>query len=336
MRKLLLCGALLWAVSGAQERPLQWLQRAQQAETSLAVAGVRLTEFQVGRAVRRAEERFWRQGSRAERIEILAPPERRGEVLLHRGGKWIAFRPDAKEAFELPAKLSQGAPLIQKAIELTQAGVLQAELLPDATLLGRACAVVRLSRPRPTQGRFELPAKAPHFPATVTLWIDKETGLILRYEASVHPNAPILRTEITRLELNPRLAPDLFTLPPGVVVRPLSGEYKSVEEAQRTVSFPIRVPSYLPAGAMLKQVLVRRRPPDNTPMVILRYQTPTAQFSVFQARQTNEAAFQRPRRRSERLNMRFWRDGDYSFGVVGDLPHAEIERIADSLSRSNP
>ncbi|MCX7926260.1 MAG: hypothetical protein N2554_10680 [Fimbriimonadales bacterium] len=334
MRAFLLGWALVWAMGGAQERPIQWLQRAQQAESSLAVAGVRVTELQVGRSVRRLEERFWRQGARAERIEILAPPERRGEVLLFRGGRWVAFRPDAKEAFELPDNLPQGAPLIQKAIELTQAGVLQAELLPESTQLGRDCAVVRLSRPRLPQGRSSPPSKVPHFPASISLWIDKETGLILRYETSMHRNAPVLRMEMTRLELNPRLSPDLFTLPQGVVVRPLGGEYKSVEEAQRDVSFPIRVPSYLPTGAKLERVLVRRRPPDNAPIVILLYQTPNARFSVFQARQKGEFDPQRPGRRPDRLNMRFWRDGDYSFGIVGNLPRAEIEKIAASLSRS--
>ncbi|MFN3690218.1 MAG: hypothetical protein ACK4UU_04750 [Fimbriimonadales bacterium] len=336
MRFFFLCWALLWAVGSAQERPIHWLQRAQQAESSLAVAGVRVTELQAGRFVRRVEERFWRQGTRTERIEILAPPERRGEVLLFRGGKWVVFRPDSKEAFELPEKLPQSAPLIQRAIEWLQMGALQADLLPDATLLGRDCAVVRLSRARPPRGRPEPSAKPPHFPASVTLWIDRETGFILRYEASMHPNAPVLRTEITRLELNPRLAPHLFTLPAGVAIRPLSGEYKSVEEAQRAVPFPIRAPSYLPAGATLERVLVRRRPPDNAPMVVLHYRTPNARFSVFQASCLGEREFEPLGRRMGRLNTRFWRDGDFNFGVVGNLPQAEIERIADSLSRATP
>ncbi len=336
MRFLLLCGVLLWASGGAQERPIHWLQRALQAEGSLTVAGVRVTELQVGRSVRRMEERFWRQGAQAERIEILAPPERRGEVLLLRDGKWLAFQPRTKEAFELPEKLPQGTMLLRKAIEWVQAGALQAELLPDTTVLGRDCAVVRLSRARPPRGRPELSPKPPHFPAHMTLWIDKETGVILRYESSVHPNAPVLRMEITRLELNPRLAPDLFTLPSGVTVRPLSGEYKSVEEAQRAVPFSIRVPRYLPAGATLERVLVRRRLTDNAPMVILHYRTPNARFSVFQTHQLGDGEFEPPGRHTRRLSVRFWRDGDYRFGVVGNLPQAEIERIAHSLNRTNP
>ena len=42
MRAALLLTALLWTLGWAQERPIQWLQRAQQAEETLAVAGVRV------------------------------------------------------------------------------------------------------------------------------------------------------------------------------------------------------------------------------------------------------------------------------------------------------
>jgi negative regulator of sigma E activity len=338
MRFLLLSGLFLWALGGAQERPVQWLQRAQQAESSLAVAGVRITEIRLGRSTQRIEERFWRQGARAERIEILAPPARRGEMLIFRGGRWVAFRPEQKEAFELPPMPLQGAQLLQKAVELTQLGILQTDPLTEATLLGRECVVVRLrlARPNPPHSKPEGKSeeKRPPFPASVSLWIDKDTGLVLKSELAMRPNAPALRTEITRLELNPRLTPDLFTLPSGVVVRPLGGEYKTIEEAQRAVSFTIRTPSYLPQGATLERVLVRRRPPDNVPVVILHYQASGARFSVFQSQRKGNAEFPRPERRPGRPNVYFWQDGDYMFGVVGSLPQSEIERIAKSLSRA--
>jgi negative regulator of sigma E activity len=334
MRFLLLSGLFLWALGGAQERPIQWLQRAQQAESSLAVSGVRITEIRLGRSTQRIEERFWRQGARAERIEILAPPARHGEVLIFRGGRWVAFRPDQKEAFELPPMPLQGAQLLQKAVELTQSGILQTDSITGETLLGRECVVLRLRLARPNPPHSKPDEKRPPFPASASLWIDKETGLVLKSELAMRPNAPALRTEITRLELNPRLTPDLFALPRGVVVRPLGGEYKTVEEAQRAVPFTIRTPSYLPQGATLEWVLVRRRPPDNVPVVILHYQASGARFSVFQSQRRGNAEFPRPERRPGRLNVYFWHDGDYMFGVVGSLPQSEIERIAKSLSRA--
>jgi negative regulator of sigma E activity len=330
MRAALLLAALLWTLSWAQERPIQWLQRAQQAEEMLAVAGVRVVEIMTGRTTQRIEERFWRQGARAERIEVLAPPERRGEVLLYRGGRWLAMRPNAKEAFEIPRMPVQGAQLLKLAGELVQSGVVLAELLPDSTVLGRSCVVLRLTLARPTLKRDESPR--PLFPAAVTLWIDRETGLPLKREVALREGAPVMRMELTRLELNPRLSPELFVLPPDVVVRPLGGVYATVEEAQRAVSFPIRTPSYLPAGATLERVIVQTRVYGQ--VVVLHYRTPNARFSVFQAHKSRPTDLEGKRRRG-RPHAHFWQSGDYWFGIVGNLPKAEIERIAQSLGASD-
>lgn len=331
MRRSFLLVALLFAVSGAQERPVAWLQRAQQAEETLAIAGVRVVEIATGRTVRRIEERFWRQGARAERIEVLAPPERRGEVLLHRAGRWLMLLPNAQEAFEMPPLPTQGAKLLKIAAELVQSGVVQAELLPEATVLGRSCVVVRLSLVRPTPQR-EVPPR-PAFPAAVTLWIDKSTGYALRREIALREGAPAMRMELTRIELNPRLAPELFSLPPDVVVRPLGGMYETVEAAQRAVGFLIRTPSYLPAGAQLERVIVQARPTGQ--IVVLHYRTPTARFSLFQAHKKRPTDFG-GKRRQGRPNALFWQSGDYWFGLVGNLPKAELERIAQSLGAPDP
>jgi negative regulator of sigma E activity len=134
------------------------------------------------------------------------------------------------------------------------------------------------------------------------------------------------------LELNPRLSPELFVLPPDVVVRPLWGVYATVEEAQRAVSFPIRTPSYLPAGATLERVIVQTRAYGQ--VVVLHYRTPNARFSVFQAHKSRPTDLEGKRRRG-RPHAHFWQSGDYWFGIVGNLPKAEIERIAQSLGASD-
>lgn len=333
----LIYAVALAVVSGAaQESPLQWLQRAQQAESQRAVAGVRVVELQVGRTWQRIEERFWRQGARAERIEIVAPAARQGDVLLLRDGRWVVYRPAAKQAYELPRVPLQSTQLIQLAIELAQKGIVLAELGGESSVAGRTCVEVRLRLTRPTLTRPAASDKRPAFPFAVTLWLDKETGLILRRELAMRPSTPAMRVEITQLDLNPRLSPELFTLPAGVVVRPLEGDYKTVEEAQRAVPFPIRTPTYLPPNTTLERVLVRYRPMQETPLVILHYRTPTARFSLFQARQRGEVSPWKPRKPHQRLNTLFWREGDYAFGLVGDLPQAELGRIANSLRRATP
>lgn len=333
---LIACFGLWWLYGVAQERPLHWLQRAHQAESTLAVAGTRIVELELGRRLQRIEERFWRQGTRAERIEIIAPPARQGEVLLLSEGRWLVYRPRTKEAYELPHSPLGGTQLLQRAIELLQAGKLQAETLPDSRVAGRLCVTIRLSVARTVSAPTPAASKRLPFPLTVTLWIDKQTGLLLRREVLTRPNAPALRTEIVQLELNPRLSPELFALPAGVVVRPLTGDYKTVDEAQRAVPFPIRTPTYLPPQTELERVLVRRRPPQTTPVVILHYRSPQGRFSLVQAYQTRELRLWKPRKSHERLSTLFWREGDYAFGLIGDLPQAELERIAESLKQPTP
>lgn len=329
---LLACLGLWWLQVFAQESPLQWLRRAHQAESTLAVAGTRIVELKVGRRLQRIEERFWRQGTRAERIEILAPPARQGEVLLLHEGRWVVYRPHTNEAYELPHSPLSGIQLLQRAIQLLQASKLQAKMLPETRIAGRRCVALHLSTTHATSS--PTPPKRPPFPLAVALWIDKETGLLLRQEVQLHSGAPILRAEIVQLELNPRLPPKLFALPAGVVVRPLVGDYKTVDEAQRVVPFPIRTPTYVPPQTVLERVLVRRRPFQTTPVVILHYRSPQGRFSLVQAYQTRILHSWRPRKSHERLNTLFWREGNYAFGLIGDLPQAELERIAESLKRA--
>jgi hypothetical protein len=59
-------------------------------------------------------------------------------LLLYRGGRWLVMRPNAKEAFEMPHLPIQGAQMLKTAVELVQQGVVLAEMLPEATVLGRS------------------------------------------------------------------------------------------------------------------------------------------------------------------------------------------------------
>jgi hypothetical protein len=108
--------------------------------------------------------------------------------------------------------------------------------------------------------------------------------------------------------------------------------YETIEEAQRAVGFPIRTPSYLPTGATLERVMVQMRASGQ--VVVLHYRTPSARFSIFQAFKNRPAEFEGKRRRG-RPHAQFWQSGDYWFGIVGSLPKARIERIAQSLGAPN-
>ncbi len=329
-----------FSVGWAQERPAEWLRRAVRAEQTLTVSGERVTEIRMGRRTERIVERFWRQGGRAIRIEVLAPPERRGEILLLRGDKWILYRPTMKDAILLPAPLHPHERMLQRLLMAVEKQAMTLTLNPPESVLNRACIVLNLkgaALPAPRKPREPAPpfAREPRHPEPIqnlTLWIDRETGLVLRREVRFADPDRWVRMEITRLELPTRLPVSLFELPEGVVVRtPREGRFERIEEAQKAAGFPIRLPDYLPDGTRQEGIIVRRL--HDRALVAIRYRCPQGNFTLVQTRAPN-ADFKLPQPPHQRpLNTHFWQVGDYWFGLVGSLPKEEMERIARSINR---
>lgn len=341
--------ALLVAVCAfawGQESPARWLQRALQAERTLSVKGVRVNTFQIGGRLEQIRERFWRRGNSEIRIEVVEPKNRQGEVFLYRERQWVRWRSGEPIASEVPQMPYMASELLQVAVEWLRRGWLEVTALPDETVAGRACVVVSLkpNRPipprppmippnRPPRGRPEVPPA--RFPVHVRLWIDCATGLVLKREFAVRPGQAWIRSEVVRIVFAPRLDEALFRLPPGVAVRKLSEQgLRTVEEAQQVAGFPLRLPTYLPSGAEQERILVRRRPPQGNPLVAIRYSCPQGHFTLFQTYQP-KSRFKPPKHLQQtRLNAHFWEDDNYWFGIVGDLPKEEMEKIARSLSRN--
>lgn len=343
MRRLWLvfAGCLLWSAWG-QESAARWLQRALRAEQTLTVAGVRLNTFQMGAPTEQIRERFWRRGDQAIRIEVVEPAARQGEVFLYRQGQWLRWRTGEKVAYEIPQMPYLASELLEVASRLMQNGFLNAEFLPDETVAGRSCVVLALrpNRPIPPRGRPVAPGPPPRpgersdrrFPLQAKLWIDRETGLVLKREMQIRPADGVIRTEVVRVDFSPRLSNDLFRLPEGVEVRKLAElAYRSIEEAQRAAGFPIRLPGYLPPNTERQQILVHRRKPQENPLVAIRYTSPLGRFTLFQTYKPRSSAPPRPPK--GRVRAYFWQDGDYWFGIVGDLPQEEMEKIARSMGR---
>ena len=342
MKLLTLIGfgaAIVW-MGWAQERPIEWLQRAVRAEQSLTVRGERTTEIRLRVHTERIVERFWRQGGRAVRIEVVAPPARQGEVLLLRGEKWILYRPGAKEAILLPAPLQQHEMMLKRLLSAVQSQGMRVELRPAEMVLNRPCVVLFLQM---VEGD-EPPPMRPHAPPfergrrrfepiqSITLWVDRATGLVLRREVRFRRSDALVRMEITRLEFPHKLPPELFQLPEGVTIRPPGeGRFESLEEAQKAAGFPIRLPDYLPDGTRRESIIVRRM--RERTLVAIRYRCPQGDFTLFQTL-APKADFQLPEPPKHRpLNAHFWQAGDYWFGLVGTLPKEEMERIARSIPR---
>lgn len=340
--------ALAMVPAVGQEDPQHWLQRALQAEQNLTIAGVRVNMIQMGARTELIRERIWRRGDQEVRIEVVEPANRRGEIFLYSQGQWFRWRAGEPEAYEMPQVPYLASELLRTAVGILRRGLLQAEFLPNEPVAGRVCVVLLLrpNRPipprpmapppseRPSQGRPIPREGLTRFPIQAKLWIDRETGLILKREIRVRPQQGVIRTEYVRIDLAPRFSEDLFRLPPGVTVQKISEQdYRSIEEAQRAVSFPIRAPSYLPPNTVRERILVHHHKRGENALVAIRYTFPQGHFTLFQTYQPR-GKFKPPRPpQTDRMHAYFWQDGDYWFGIVGNLPKAEMEKIARSLSR---
>ncbi len=335
MKKWALLGVwlALLRVGWVQERPVEWLQRAVRAEQALAVSGERVTEFQRGEHRQRIVERFWRQGARAIRIEVVEPTERRGEILLFQGDKWLLYRPNAKEAVVLTMPPPMHEMMLKRLLNAVQRQAMSLTTQPPETVLNRPCIVLMLQQgelpPKPAAPSFR-PMHQREPIQSITLWIDRATGLVLRREVRFREPESMVRMEFTRLELPDRLAPELFQLPAGVSLRAADeGRFESLEEAQKAAGFTLRLPDYLPNGTKREGIAVRRM--RGRALVAIRYRCPQGDFTLFQTLAPH-GEFHLPRPPRHRpLNAHFWRAGDYWFGLVGDLPKAEMERIARSV-----
>ncbi len=341
----------LWLIAGlvasggwAQESPLRWLQRALQAEKQMQVEGVRLTQIQLGKRTEQFRERFWQRGDQQIRIEVIEPPHRQGEVFLLREGEWLRLPHQSKVAYAIPAPPFGASDLLELGIELLKKEILSVQQLPDERVANRPCVVLTLQLNTPPRGRPIVPPNRPgpperveaRFPFRVTIWIDRETGLILKREIATRPGVVNLRTEIVRLNLNPTFTRGLFQLPEGVTIyRRWEQGFDSLEEAQRRAGFPIRVPSYLPENAERVRLMVNQRGPRGAVMVMLQYRCSQGRFTLFQTYKP-AVGFRPPRNLRSHHNALFWQDRDYWFGLVGDLPMAEMERIAESLGYRHP
>ncbi|MEN3001666.1 MAG: hypothetical protein ABDI19_07495 [Armatimonadota bacterium] len=339
MRLLTLIGVgmALLPMGRAQERPVEWLQRAVRAEQTLVVSGERVTEIRRGAHIERIVERFWRQDGRTVRIEVIAPPARSGEILLLRGEKWVLYRPGAKEAVPLHAPLHQHEMVLKRLLSAVQRQAMRIELRPPESVLNRPCVVLFLQMTEPSEPmRPDAPppferGRRRHEPIqSITLWIDRATGLVLRREVQFRHRDARLRMEITRVEFPQKLPLELFQLPEGVTVRPpKEGHFESPEEAQKVAGFPLRLPNYLPEGTQRESIFVRRI--RERALVAIRYRCPQGDFTLFQMRAPNADFRLHMLPKHRPLNAHFWQAGDYWFGLVGTLPKDEMERIARSI-----
>lgn len=174
-----------------------------------------------------------------ERIEFLAPPRIRGEVILDLGGKRLHLRmrpvPRLVETSVPPD--AQVRP-IRDLLAAVQTNRIALRHLGQELVAGRAAEIVE-ARPR-----AEVPFKR--------LWIDRETGVRLRYETVDASGSVIATSYFTRIDYSPRFDADDFKreslvarAPAGAAMR--AEAVATLAEAEAKVGFRLREPPLPPS-----------------------------------------------------------------------------------------
>lgn len=304
-----------WLPAQAQA-PLEWIERMERAERTVALDGVRVTQFFLPVPLPPVEEHVMRAGARY-RVEYLQPPMRRGEVLIDDGVRRFHYVPRLKKVQILPSD----QPLIlrrrREMLGRLRRGEIVLEVRGFDSVAGRRAVL--------------LEAKSRQGQPLRRWWIDREYGVILRMEELTPHGEVRMRTEYIRLTLPAVIPPERFAPRFPAQVRrqdvlPPSRVFASIEEAQPLVPFTIRRPQALPRGFRLVEVRVRIV--GQRPLVSLHYTDEATSLVLFQTRLPLHA--DAPLLKSlAPLSARVeaWRDGDVNLVLIGNAPPEVFEQI---------
>lgn len=210
-----------------------------------------------------------------------------------------------------------------------------AERVGEEMIAGRSAVIVSVqSRPSPAGAR------------NVKLWIDKETGILLKNEIS-NQKGLVSRSYFVNIVigLTANVLPRMFepVIPQGASVNPLlppKPQYANLEEAKDKLPFQPLTPSQLPPGYQITGVWIiepgKMAPAGTTGAVIIRYGEGMGHFTLFQklVRQLprNPAP---PRPFRGQLSILQWFDSTadgrpLSLTYIGALPPERLEALRNS------
>jgi outer membrane lipoprotein-sorting protein len=164
----------------------------------------------------------------------------------------------------------------------------EARVVGESSVAGRSARTVEIA-PR-GGGRVVL-----------RLWLDKETGFALRRERYNVEGRLTSRTEYTRVEFGPVIAPDVFRVPEGWQTVRAEETESGLSAAQLSIrlGFEVRPPAYIPAGYVLVGGYEKQWGRWHMRAAELRYTDGLRVLSIFQHRHPGHPGLE-PRGHGER------------------------------------
>ena len=186
-------------------------------------------------------------------------------------------------------------------------------------------------------------------------WIDKETGIVLKKEVlrlEGENLIPIYEKSFTNIDYKPPMRPDLFRIKNkrirSIPVPPLkTEEYKTIEQARKSINFPFLTPMNLPEGYQLDRIRITKERENST--IHLNYSNGITSFSIFQTRGVIPPNFRRIFREEnksmediieierENRHIFFRKVGPFNMTLIGNCSKELLIPVIKSISpKHNP
>lgn len=271
-----------------------------------------------------SEQDVYRSGVKGMRLEYTSPGSLAGELMVDDGQKLTHYIPSRNVAKIRPSMLAMIQTLTVQTAEALHRGSMVVELQGRDRVAGRDAMVVILKPTDTGNGPIR------------KFWVDAGKHVRLKAEDTA-PNGTVTSVSYyTRIDFRNSIPDDKFHFEPPAGTRihhDRMAEMMPLQKARDAAGFKVLVPSYLPQG--FKEVGAAVRPFRGAKMVTIRYSDGVSSFSLFQSPGNTLAP--KFRRRLESGPLRpgagicSWRIGDLNLTIVGQIPQAQLERIAASV-----
>lgn len=299
------------------------LRRMLEAERSLPLAGSQTTTISRSGHDTTSEQRVWRNGSRALRIEYVRPPRLAGEQIVDDGRLFRRYVPATNTLEVGPSRIQRLRGRMRGVMEQITRGGLSVQALGQETVAGHTCSIIEVT-PNSLAGA-----------ARRRFWIDTTNGAQLRIDQYNAAGRRVSTSFYTDVAYNPAFAKDTFRAPetPGTarIVTPQVGTpLPSVAQAQAQAGFTILQPSFLPPGFRFQSASLSDY--RKSKLVALRYVNGLNVLSLFETPRPDRDRHEGPKRANHpRDGVLIGEQGALRLVLIGNLSADDMERVLASV-----
>lgn len=301
--------------TAAANRALQILERSIRADGRVSYTGTaEFRRYEGARVASLHVQRVMYGAGNRQRVEVVAPPEEAGRLIVSNGRVEWVYRPQGRSVQRrelLPPHEIQRHKL--GALRLV-ADTLFPAYLGTETVARRTCHVIAV---KPPDGRR----------TSKKVWIDAEHLIELRWARYDPRGRPLITWTMTEVDFAPTLPANAFEFSPpaGVPVRDMPRAPRmTLAEAERRIGFKAVLPAYLPPGFVLHRDHVGVTEFRGRQALWMQFVNGVDTFSIFQSPSLRAPPAQLHR-------AMHWEAQGFSFLLVGNLPPAEKEKIRASM-----